>query len=111
MAENFCETPARAAGIPDIERGALIPEAFRWVAEAKGSRNRLTGLHTNKQKKPAGWAGRVFLRAIKKRDLVRCGADMGRRVRMPPEVIIGICRLVMLLFPCGAATGFGGDFR
>ena len=53
------------------------------------------------------WAGR----AIKKRDLVRCGADMGRRVRMPPEVIIGICRLVMLLFPCGAATGFGGDFR
>ena len=71
MAENFCETPARAAGIPDIERGALIPEAFRWVAEAKGSRNRLTGLHTNKQKRPAGWAGRVFLRAIKRFSSVR----------------------------------------
>src|SRR4029077_20136693 len=29
MAENGCETPARGAGIPDIERGALIRKAFR----------------------------------------------------------------------------------
>ena len=29
MAENCCETPARAADIPDVERAALIREAFR----------------------------------------------------------------------------------
>src|ERR1700720_1325112 len=29
MAENCCGTPPRGAGIPDIERGALVREAFR----------------------------------------------------------------------------------
>src|ERR1700730_10219899 len=36
MAENGCETPARGAGIPDIERAALIRKAFRleWFTVA-----------------------------------------------------------------------------
>ena len=36
MAENCCGAPPRGAGIPDIERGALIREAFRleWLTIA-----------------------------------------------------------------------------
>lgn len=36
MAENCCETRTLAAGIPDIERAALIREAFRleWFTVA-----------------------------------------------------------------------------